>query len=64
MTMKWDAKTIIALTGLVSALAGGAEMRLAVSRLEDRAQRLDERLVRIERDVRDERVSTYERRHE
>ncbi len=51
--MKWDAKTIIAVTGLVSVLFGGAEMRMAVSRLEDRTQRLDERLVRIERIVED-----------
>lgn len=49
--MKWDAKTIVALTGLVSVLLGGVEMRMAVNRLEDRLQRVDERVTRIEREV-------------
>ncbi len=49
--MKMDAKTIIAWTGLVSVLLGGAEMRLAVSRLEDKTERIEERLGRVERDV-------------
>jgi hypothetical protein len=49
--MKMDAKTIIAWTGLVSVLLGGVEMRMAVNRLEDRLQRVDERVTRIEREV-------------
>jgi hypothetical protein len=49
--VKIDAKTIVAITGLVSVLLGGAEMRLAVSRLEDKTARIEERLTRVERDV-------------
>jgi hypothetical protein len=47
--MKLDAKTIVALTGLVSVLLGGAEMRLAVSRLDDKVERLEDRVAHIER---------------
>lgn len=39
--MKLDAKTIIALTGLVSVLLGGMEMRLAVSNLGARLDRIE-----------------------
>lgn len=49
--MKWDAKTIVAVTGLLSVLLGGVEMRLTMNRLEDKTQRLDERLARIEREI-------------
>jgi hypothetical protein len=49
--LKLDAKTIIALTGLVSVLLGGVEMRLTMNRLEDKTARIEERLTRIEREV-------------
>lgn len=49
--MKWDAKTIVAVTGLVSVLLGGVEMRMAVNRLEDKLSRVDERVIRVEREV-------------
>lgn len=49
--MKWDAKTIVALTGLVSVLLGGLEMRLTVNRIEDKLVRVEERLVRVEREL-------------
>ena len=49
--MRWDAKTIVAVTGLVSVLLGGVEMRMTMSRLEDRVQRIDERVARIEREL-------------
>lgn len=48
--MKLDPKTIIALTGLVSVLLGGMEMRLQVSNI---AARLD----RIEAELRTERIA-------
>lgn len=60
MSVRWDAKTIVAVTGLASVMLGGVEMRLAVSRLEDRAQRLDERVARIERELTPPRVATLE----
>jgi hypothetical protein len=46
--MKLDAKTIIALTGLVSVLLGGVEMRLQVSNIGARLDRIEHEL-RIER---------------
>ena len=49
--MKLDSKTIIAITGLVSVLLGGVEMRMTMNRLEDKAARMEERLVRIEREI-------------
>lgn len=49
--MKWDAKTIVALTGLVSVLLGGLELRMSVSRLDDKLARVEERIGRIERDI-------------
>lgn len=49
--MKWDAKTIVAVTGLVSVLLGGVEMRMAVNRMEDKLSRVEERVTRIEREV-------------
>lgn len=49
--MKLDAKTLVALTGLVSVLLGGAEMRMAVNRLEDKLSRVEERVTRIEREL-------------
>jgi hypothetical protein len=49
--MKLDAKTIVALSGLVAAVTGGVELRLAVNRLEDKLERVNERVTRIEREV-------------
>jgi ubiquinone biosynthesis protein UbiJ len=49
--VKLDAKTITALTGLLAVLLGGAELRMAVNRLDDKAERLEERLARIEREI-------------
>jgi hypothetical protein len=49
--MKFDAKTIVALTGLVSVLLGGVEMRLAVNKLDDKLSRVEERVTRIEREL-------------
>ena len=49
--MKIDPKAIIAITGLVSVLLGGIELRMAVSRLEDKTARIEERVTRIEREV-------------
>lgn len=55
--MKLDAKTIVAITGLVSVLLGGVELRMAVSRLDDKLARVEERLVKVERDVQPARVA-------
>lgn len=49
--MKWDAKNIGAITGLVAVLLGGVELRMAVNRLEDKTARIEERVQRIEREV-------------
>jgi hypothetical protein len=49
--LKLDAKTIVALTGLVAVLSGGAELRMAVNRLEDKLARVDERVRTIEIEV-------------
>jgi hypothetical protein len=49
--MRWDAKTIVAVTGLASVLLGGVELRMSVSRLDDKLTRVEERVHRIERDV-------------
>ena len=49
--MKLDAKTIVALTGLVSVLLGGAEMRIKMAAIEDKVDRVNERVTRIEREV-------------
>lgn len=55
--MKLDAKTIVAITGLVSVLLGGVELRMAVSRLDDKLARVEERLVKVERDLQPARVA-------
>lgn len=47
--MKWDAKTIAALAALVTALAGGVEMRVQVGLLSQRVMDLDNKVSRIER---------------
>lgn len=49
--MRWDAKTIVAATGLASVLLGGVELRLAVNKLDDSVTRLAERVGHIERAV-------------
>lgn len=49
--MKWDAKTIVAVTGLVSVLLGGAELRLKMAAIENKLDRVEERVTRIEREV-------------
>jgi vacuolar-type H+-ATPase subunit D/Vma8 len=47
----FDAKTIIAITGLVSVLLGGAELRISVAKLDDKVSRIEDRVNRIEREV-------------
>lgn len=42
--MKLDAKTIIALTGLVSVLLGGLELRLKVAEIDGRLGRIEHEL--------------------
>lgn len=49
--IKWDAKTIVAVTGLVSVLVQGGEARLTAARVEAKVDRLEERVARIEREV-------------
>ncbi len=49
--MRWDAKTIAAITGLVSVLVQGGESRLATARVESKVDRLEERVARIEREI-------------
>lgn len=44
-----DAKKIAAWAPIIAILVGGAEARLAVSRLEDKVDRLVERVVQLER---------------
>jgi hypothetical protein len=46
--MKWDAKNIAAVTGLVAVLLGGAELRMKVAQLEAKVERVDSRLLRME----------------
>lgn len=55
--MRWDAKTIAAVTGLVSVLVQGGEARLATARVEAKVDRLEERVARIEREVAAPRVA-------
>lgn len=56
--VKWDAKTIVAITGLVSVLVQGGESRLATARVESKVDRLEERVARIEREVSPPRVAS------
>lgn len=49
--VRWDAKTIVAITGLVSVLVQGGEARVAAARVEAKVDRLEERVARIEREV-------------
>lgn len=46
--MRWDAKTIAAVTGLVVAVLGGGEMRMTMSRIEAKVDRLEERVLQLE----------------
>lgn len=48
MAVKLDAKTIVALTGLVSVLLGGIEMRLELGNIKAKLERVEERTNRIE----------------
>lgn len=57
---KMDAKTIIAWTGLVSVLLGGAELRMSVMRLDDKLSRVEERVQRVERELAPPRVAHNE----
>ncbi|HEY3496216.1 MAG TPA: hypothetical protein VGK73_16065 [Polyangiaceae bacterium] len=58
--MRWDAKTIVAVTGLASVLLGGVELRMSVSRLDDKLTRVEERLQRVEREVSPPRVAALD----
>lgn len=49
--VRWDAKTIAAVTGLVSVLVQGGEARVATARVESKVDRLEERVARIEREI-------------
>jgi hypothetical protein len=49
--VRWDAKTIVAVTGLISVLVQGGESRLATARVESKVDRLEERVGRIEREL-------------
>ena len=49
--VRWDAKTIVAVTGLVSVLVQGGEARVATARVEAKVDRLEERVARIEREI-------------
>jgi hypothetical protein len=62
--MRWDAKTIVAVSGLASVLLGGVELRMSVSRLDDKLTRVEERVSRIERDVAPPRVAAIDPAYE
>lgn len=47
----WNPETIAAITGLVTVIGGGIELRLAVSRLAAKVDRIEERLGTVERQV-------------
>ncbi len=47
-TMRWDAKTIAAVTGLAAVLLGGGEARIAMGRIEAKVDRLEERVLQLE----------------
>lgn len=49
--MRWEPKTIVAVTGLVSVLLGGVEMRLKMQGIETKLDRVEDRVTRIEREV-------------
>lgn len=49
--MKVDAKTLVAVSALATALAGGVELRVQVGLLASKVDRLEDRLARIEREV-------------
>lgn len=42
--MKWDAKNIAAVTGLIMALMGGVELRMAVYTMQARLDRIEHQL--------------------
>jgi predicted ATP-grasp superfamily ATP-dependent carboligase len=39
--MKWDVKTIAAVTGLISVLLGGVELRVSVAKLQSQVDRIE-----------------------
>lgn len=47
--MRWDAKNIAAVTGLVAVLMQGGEARLATARVEAKVDRALERITQLER---------------
>ena len=49
--MKLDAKTVTAIAALVTALAGGVELRVQVGLLTQKVQDLDSKVTRIERQI-------------
>lgn len=46
----WSPETIVALTGVATVVMGGVELRLAVSRLAAKVDRIEERLGTVERE--------------
>jgi len=49
--VKLDAKTVTAIGTVLVALLGGAELRMAVGRLEAKVDRLDDRVGQLERTI-------------
>lgn len=50
-SVRWDAKTIVAVTGLIGVMLQGGEARVATARVEAKLDRLEDRVARIEREV-------------
>lgn len=47
--MKWDVKTIVAVTGLVTTLLGGVELRFAVVKLQAQVDRIEWQIAQANR---------------
>lgn len=58
--MKLDAKTIAAIAALLTALAGGVELRVQVGLMTAKVDQIENRLSRIERAVEDRHVASNE----
>ena len=47
--MKWDVKTIVAVTGLATTLLGGVELRISVAKLQSQVDRIEWQLQQQQR---------------
>lgn len=58
--IKLDAKTITALVALITALAGGVELRVQVGLMAAKVDQIENRIQRIEREVSPSHIASNE----